>query len=132
MALINKTVQQDINCLCVCLLSFASINILSMLILIIIYNRTGKFKPALKVLLLISFFMFIIFLILKVLFSLPRIYDKTFDNISIIYFLSFFADVFLAVYFDIIEEKDRYYIVNYFSALTSLAALIVALVALFK
>lgn len=76
--------------------------------------------------------MFIIFLILKVLFSLPRIYDKTFDNISIIYFLSFFADVFLAVYFDIIEEKDRYYIVNYFSALTSLAALIVALVALFK
>ncbi len=76
--------------------------------------------------------MFSISLTLKSLFSLPQIYDNTFNTISIIYFLSFFTEIFLLVYFDIMEEKDRSYIVNYFSALTSLAALIVALVALFK
>ena len=65
-----------------------------------------------------------------------NLFSKSFVNIltcfSIINFTSVLSCLFISIYNEILNENDKNYIVGYFSALTSFAALIVALVALLK
>lgn len=52
--------------------------------------------------------------------------------LSLVYASPIFICVFIAIYCEIQREEDRSYVVGYFSAITSFAALIVALVSLKK
>lgn len=53
-------------------------------------------------------------------------------HLSLMYASPIFICVFIAIYCEIQREEDRSYVVGYFSAITSFAALIVALVSLKK
>lgn len=54
------------------------------------------------------------------------------SHLSLMYASPIFICVFIAIYCEIQREEDRSYVVGYFSAITSFAALIVALVSLKK